>query len=597
MKIMQRLSLLAVAALLALSAVGCQQQANPALEQQRFDAFIEQEFIRAMESDYLTAHTYLQNPENFGVNRNNITVQLGARPDETPSEAAQQAEQAAARTFSSFNRNILTETQRDTYDTYAYQVALNEKLSNEKFDYYASYFESISGLQFQLPVLFADWQVRHEQDAQDLITLLNDTKPYVDSVLAYTKKQEELGLLAVDTDSVIKSCEKLLQAGENSAILAAMHSQLETLELPAETIQSYQQQVTQAFTQSFLPAFTAIQTAMEEFAQNGKNHTQGLAGLPNGKEYYALLLQKNSGSTRSVQEVKTAMENALRTHLSNVMTLAMTNPNVAQSLLSDNKEQTNYTSYTAMLDDLKSNISAQSPAINGLNYHITDMNPEIAPDSGISAYFVVPTLDGDGTQQLRVNPSINQMQALSTFSTVAHEGYPGHMYQYAYLYANGANNFMKTLAGNSAYVEGYAVYAQYEAMNYLKDLDTTFLQMYRENELATYCAIILADIGIHDEGWSLTEFQRFFEQMGFSLDETGLQQQYTQLQANPAAFIPYYVGYHTIADIKEQAQSTLGSTFDETAFHAALLQAGPAPFTVVQRSIDRYIEQARSERV
>ena len=54
--------------------------------------------------------------------------------------------------------------------------------------------------------------------------------------------------------------------------------------------------------------------------------------------------------------------------------------------------------------------------------------------------------------------------------------------------------------------------------------------------------IILADIGIHYDGWSVEEFKEFMESKGFSLDDASIQTQYAQLQANPAAFEPYYVG-------------------------------------------------------
>ena len=156
---------------------------------------------------------------------------------------------------------------------------------------------------------------------------------------------------------------------------------------------------------------------------------------------------------------------------------------------------------------------------------------------------------------------------------------------------NVESNYIKALSNISAYTEGYAVYAQYEALSYLDEVDQTLLEAYKENELATYCMIILADIGIHYDGWSVEEFKEFMESKGFSLDDESIRTQYAQLQANPAAFEPYYVGYHEIINMKEDAQQALGSRFHEKEFHTALLESGIAPFQVVQQHIDAYVEK------
>ena len=141
-------------------------------------------------------------------------------------------------------------------------------------------------------------------------------------------------------------------------------------------------------------------------------------------------------------------------------------------------------------------------------------------------------------------------------------------------YENVESNYIKALSNINAYTEGYAVYAQYEALSYLDGVDQTLLEAYKENELATYCMIILADIGIHYDGWSVEEFKEFMEAKG-----------------NPAAFEPYYVGYHEIISMKEDAQQALGSRFNEKEFHTALLESGTAPFQVVQHHIDAYVEK------
>ncbi len=587
-----------LAGLLVFSAAGCQPQEaqpqtqsdEPTAEQERFDAFIEKEFVDTMESDYTTAHVYLQDPEAFGVDPDQISVSLGTRMDEESQEEAMASFTATCEEFRTFDRDELSVEQQDVYDIFDYQVSLSEALSDAKFDYYAPLFESISGLHYQLPTLFADWQLRNEEDVQDLITLMSDVRPYVDSALEYTRTQEEQGLLMLDLDSVISYCEGIVESGEDSAVLQAMNDCIAALELGEEKTAQYQQQLADAFAESFLPAYADILDTMRDLQANGDNNEQGLAQFEHGKEYYALLLQQSVGSNKTPEEIKTMMEEAFNEHLQQLQLFAMAYPEETQQVLEQDLPKTGYTSYDEILQDLQSHIFDDFPQVEDLRYQIEDVNEEIASDSGVAAYFNVPSLDGDTVKQLRVNPNNAGVDSIDTYATVAHEGFPGHMYQYAYMYENVDSNFIKALANVGAYTEGFAVYAQYESLKYLDGISQEVLDVYREYELLTYCLVIAADIGIHYEGWSLDEFENYFTEMGLSIGSGDAL--YAQLQANPAVFETYYVGYHEIMDLREKAEDALGENFDAKAFNEALLESGTAPFNVVERHIDAYIENA-----
>ena len=588
----RRVSALACTTALVFSLLGCQSK-DPAQEQAAFDEFMEQMFVDAMESDYTTAHVYLQDPSAYGIDADAIEVNLGSRFDEASMQAAEDAFMETYAEFQQFDRELLSEEQQDVYDIYAFEADLTEQLYDDKFDYYPQLFESMSGLQFQLPSLFSDWEIRSEDDVKDLILLLNDVKPYVDSALDYTRTQEEKGLLMVDARSVMDYCEGILNSGTDSSILSAMQEQVAALDLSEEATRSYQQQLADAFSGSFLPAYQDIYDTMAEFRDSENNNTLGLAAFPNGKEYYALLLQQSIGSNQSVEDVQAMMDSAFEDHLTELQAIMFTDMEGVEPLVNGEElPSTGYTSYDAILQAVSARMSEDFPEVSNLNYHIEDMNEEIASD-GIAAYFNIPSLDGDSIKQMRVNPDGADPGSLSTYLTVSHEGFPGHMYQYAYLYENVDSNYVKTLANVSAYVEGYAVYAEYESLHYLDTLNESLIAAYRENELASYCLYIQADIGIHYEGWDVSETQDYFNETGIVLSDADAQLVYDQLQANTAAFQPYYVGYHEFAALREKAEEALGDRFENKAFNEAILESGIAPFSVVERHVDAYIAAAQ----
>lgn len=593
----KKLTALLLSSVLLLSSFGCQ-RINQEEEQKKFNDFLNNEFIETMESDYTTSHVYLNKPENFGISKENIEVNLGTRMDMQEQKEEEKKAKETYEQFKKFKRNALTDTQQDIYDSIERSATLNEQLSDDKFDYYASVFESMSGLHYQLPTLFADWELRNEQDVKDLILLLEDVDDYVNSALEYTKKQEELGLLMLDLDSIMNYCKTIVEKGENSSILTSLYTSIEALHLSDKKTNEYKKQVKTTFVNSFLHAYQEILDTMNTFKKEGVKNAKSLSAFENGKEYYELLLQQSIGSDKTPKQVKKMMEDAFYDHIANmqniVIELSKSNDEELQKALSSNTfPETSYTSYEQILEDIKKDMFQDFPEVKNLKYNIKDINEEIASDSGVAAYFNIPSLDGNSIKQLRVNPKSSDIKSLSTYSTVSHEGFPGHMYQYAYLYENIDNNFAKTLINENAYVEGYAVYAQYESFKYLDNMNQQILELFKENELASYCLIIAADIGIHYEGWDLNKFMDYMNEFGFALSKEDAAPLYNQLWANPTAFQPYYVGYEEIKDLKEHAQDKLGDKFIEKDFNTALLESGIAPFSVVEKHIDSYIKNTK----
>ncbi|MFR8033462.1 MAG: DUF885 domain-containing protein [Lachnospiraceae bacterium] len=574
------------AGIAAVTLMGCRKAET---EQSDFDHFLQQEFVSAMESDYTTLHVYLQDPKAHGIDMDQVEIGLGMRPDPEGLEAQKKDVRDSYEELKRFNRNLLTEEQKDIYDSYEWQLGLEQEAADEVYDYYPSLFGSMTGIHYQIPTLLADWEIRTEEDVQNLITVVEDVKPYVETALEYTKIQEEKGLLMLDLDSVIQYCTSILDKGEDSAVLQSMDAAIGQAGLDEKTAGQYREMLRSAFLESVLPAYEEIRDTMVQF-QSGNNQEEGLANLEHGKDYYEILFKQSIGSDRSVEDIKAMMEEELQEHALRLSEIVNENPSLAEAA---SMPETGFEDYYEILDHIKERMSADFPEVGQLDYNIETISEEIASDSGVTAYFNIPPLDGDSEKQLRVNPKTNDIASLNTYQTVAHEGFPGHMYQYAYMYENLNTPFQKAILNNPAYTEGYATYAQYEAGRYLDGIDADWLQLYQENDLMTNCLVILMDIGIHYEGWSMEDMGSFLDDFGLGTDEESLEGMYRQLQANPCAFEPYYVGYFEIENLKEQAQESLGERFDQKKFHEAILKGGNVSFPVVEKNVTAYIEANR----
>lgn len=589
MKHIKKFILLSISFLLIFSISGCQPETKTNSEsiQKSFDEFINQDFIDTMEDNYLNTHVFLEKPEDFGVDLSKLKVIIDTPLTDNYYKEINKEIQATKKKFDKFNRDELTSIQKDTYDIAKYLLDISVDSSDEKYQYLNCYFKSVSGIHTQLPTIFADLTLRNENDVINLIKLINSVKPYVDSLLEYTKKQSELKTLMIDFDNVIEYCQNIKDTGQNSSTLSSMITNIEALNLGSEKNNQYFQELKEAFNSSFLVTYDNIITTMNSL-KNSDNNTQGLAHLKNGKEFYEILFRSALGTNKSIKEIKSEITTMASSTMKEISKIATQNPDLYNNYYK-NPPTTAYNDFDSIMSYLNEAIKKDFPAIGDLNYQIKPLSKDLA-NSSIAAYFNLPALDASTPKQIRVNTLNDDLKvnSLETFSTVAHEGLPGHMYQTAYSYENLPNNWRKVIPDFSGYTEGYANYVENYSLKYLKDIDEQIISLHQNLSIYSQCLYALMDIGTHYEGWTLDETSKFIENMGLNPDIA--ESVYKQLQNNPTAYLSYYAGYVQFANLRTKAQNALKDKFKDIDFHTAILKSGAAPFAVVEKNVDAYIK-------
>lgn len=578
-----------LSAVMAFSFTGCSKK-DSGEEQKKFDEFMKQEFVESMEQSYPNTHIILENPKDYRVDTSKTKVQIDKELNETTMKENKELNEKSAKAFKEFDRDTLSDEQKETYDIYSYMLDYTTEMNDSKFDYMSMPLESMTGMHTQLPTLFSDWTLRNEQDVKDVITLMKSVRPYMDSILAYTKKQEEKGTLMLDIKSVKEYCEKVVKEDVNSSVLTGLNESIDNLKLGDDKTKQYKAELKKAFQEYFLPAYSDIIKTMKEL-DSSKNNTLGLSHMKNGKEYYELLFKQATGTDKSIEDIKKELNSMSRSSLLAVQSVISKNKNLYDEYV-NGKIKTKYKDFESMLKDLDKDIKDDFPSVGTLNYRIRPIGEDLA-SGGVAAYFNIPALDGTTPKQIRVNmleDALN-VQSLETFSTVAHEGIPGHMYQIAYAYKNVKDPWRNSMASFLGYTEGYATYTELYALKYLDGVSADAVKLQQNMVVYQDCLIALADIGIHYEGWTKEDLSNFLEENGLGVSDVS--DFYNQLQANPTAFLSYYVGYVQIANLKKDAQEELKDKFNDRDFHEAILKSGAAPFHVVEENVKDYIESAK----
>ncbi len=306
--------------------------------------------------------------------------------------------------------------------------------------------------------------------------------------------------------------------------------------------------------------------------------TTGLVHKKDGAKYYEHLLKQNTGLDMSVKEIKSLLQKKLQSQILEVFSYD-------EALINKLYEDDFYPDFDdgkALLDFLEVEIKADFPEIDAVNYDINTVDPSMA-ESASPAYYFTPFVDYDSSmkQHIFINGAYNN----ALYTTFAHEGFPGHMYQFNYNLKTSAHPIRNilTVSGNA---EGWANYVETYAIKYISD--ENFMELYAMNQELTQIITVLIDIGIHYDGWTLEEMKDYLVDMGFasaSATAADFSEMYVYIAAHPAVYPMYYVSSIKINMLKEEAKASWDN-YSDYLFHEKLLEIGSARFDVVEQYLD-----------
>lgn len=568
---------------------GCQKRT-----QADFDAFVHDDFVSTMEGDWLTAHNYLENPENYGVDISNAEISYGeVVSDEAFAQSIEDLKETR-KTFDQIDRKWLTDAQKDTYDVMSYILATSEMYAKEEFRKFDFTFATFSGGALQIPTMLADMQLRNENDVQAIITLLSITQESIDSWLEVLNAQVDDGTLMIDCDSVIDTAKQYADAGEEGSTLKSILENIsEVAGLSDEDIQTYQTQAKEAYVTSFVPAYEDIVQTVTNL-KDVKQVEGGLASVEDGKAYYEVLVRDALGSSKSVEDIRQMLISQYNKQIEKIRDLVSDESNTeAVNQWMSGEDKSGYNDYKQPLQDLSQAIKADFPEITDVDYVIQSL-PEDMENGTVAAYYNIPALDNTWPQTIFVNSMADSLdiESLDTFTTLAHEGFPGHMYATNYIYHQpDISDWVKTIGSNIGFTEGYAAYVELFALKYLDHVDDVTIEMQQSMTILQDTFLALMDIGVHYEGWSKDEMAQAMDDYG--MDSSYADYYYNMIRANPTSLLSYYAGRAEILELKEKAQLALGDRFSDMEFHKALLKSGNTIFDVVERNVEDYIASAK----
>lgn len=485
-------------------------------------------------------------------------------------------------------RNVLSSLQEFDPGTLSSENALTFKIldtylknASTGTDYllYQEPLGSVSGIHTQLPVLLSEYSFYDTQDVETYLALLKETPSYFDSVIRFEQKKAASGLFMPDyqADSVLDTCQSFIDMGKENYLVSTFNERIASLDLlPENKKDSFQKENMKLVTEEIYPAYQNLITAIKSLKGKGMNE-QGLSHFPYGKKYYEYLVRQTTGCNESISRLRLMTRAQILEDLSAMQKVLF--PADAALTQASVLEQT---SPDSMLDDLRSKITDTFPKIPDVDFQVKYV-PESMQDYLSPAFYMIPAIDNLTENVIYINNG-QTASGLNLYTTLAHEGYPGHLYQTVYFSASEPDP-IRSILDFGGYVEGWATYAEMMSY-YLAPLPKTEASLLQKNSSVILGLYALADMGIHYDGWSVTDTVRFFSDYGIN-DPNAVQSVYKLIIGSPANYLKYYIGYLKFYELKKEMADAMGNQFSQKEFHRAVLDVGPAPFEIVYDEVEK----------
>lgn len=485
-------------------------------------------------------------------------------------------------------RNVLSSLQEFDPDTLSSENALTFKIldtylknASTGTDYllYQEPLGPVSGIHTQLPVLLSEYSFYDTQDVETYLALLKETPSYFDSVIRFEQKKAASGLFMPDyqADSVLDTCQSFIDMGKENYLVSTFNERIASLDLLHRNKKdSFQKENMKLVTEEIYPAYQNLITAIKSLKGKGMNE-QGLSHFPYGKKYYEYLVRQTTGCNESISRLRLMTRAQILEDLSAMQKILF--PADAALTKASVLEQT---SPDSMLDDLRSKITDTFPKIPDVDFQVKYV-PESMQDYLSPAFYMIPAIDNLTENVIYINNG-QTTSGLNLYTTLAHEGYPGHLYQTVYFSASEPDP-IRSILDFGGYVEGWATYAEMMSY-YLAPLPKTEASLLQKNSSVILGLYALADMGIHYDGWSVTDTVRFFSDYGIN-DPNAVQSVYKLIIGSPANYLKYYIGYLKFYELKKEMADALGNQFSQKEFHRAVLDVGPAPFKIVYDEVEK----------
>ena len=568
---------------------GCEQASTQtSLKQKKFDRFLNSCFREYAAENTVTLHFKLSNPSAYGI-KAPVSPTYGDLSSDALKKNCSRSKELLQKLYT-FPTSSLTKKQKLTWQIF--QDYLNESIMNEKYILYSSPLGT-NGLQSEIPVTLSEYRLDNEKDIKDYLSLVNQVPELFTQILDFEQERRNAGLISpsfVISDTIDQINQFLNASEENNPLIQSFEDRLTDVEsLSKDQKASYIANNRLLVTDKVLPAYKSLKTSLQAYTNDSKNTSskERLCEYKNGQDYYKFLLMSNVGTDFSPEDCITILESQLKNTVKDISSLTAKNKDLyteylsAVPALSAPKE---------IMNTLKNDSLVEFPEIKNISCQLKNV-PDALSGTSACAFYLVPPIDSTKDNIIYINKS--RVDSNELFSTLAYEGYPGHLYQTNYFLTTNPSP-LRTFLHCAGYDEGWGTYAQLYSYNFIEfknvDEQTTkqLRQLYRDNDLLSLSLSSLSDLYVNYKNYDENALANYLQTYG--IDKDSAQNLYRYVIENPTTYLSYSIGCYELDQLKQTMSDSLGKAFKISDFHEAVLNVGSCNFSILRQEIEKETE-------
>ncbi len=564
----------------SLMLVGCEQKASKGSEE--FSLFADELVPELVGNESMDINFLFNDPAASGIDVEEYKLDYTTQEEY---EDSIEESKAILEELKTFDYDALNEDQQLTHDVLEETLAL----SVEREDMYflsTNYLDVNNGVPQNLSLHLYFYNIHTQLDLDSFIAILQSTPSVFKEYVAFeqVRQEEGFGLSKTYMNDVMEQIQTFID-GNHDYVIEGANAQIDALTfLDDAQKQEAKQAVLMAYQDNFIPAYHTLLEDLKNIEIKTEDENASLADYEGGKDYYALKIKEYTGF-EDVEEYRTYLEEVKNEAIDELIALIMENPDI------DLEQDLTAVPYTT-IQDINELISFfqttveendEYPLLDSLEFNMVELPESLREIIQASAmYFLSPIDQVDAQERLVLNGTFSP----SDYGTVAHEGYPGHMYQHNYAKQAG-HHPIRLLLANLGYSETWATYVAHD-MNRYSD-EPVMAKLVEINDLLTYAYILELDLNIHYDNATKEEVLTTFENE-FGLTGDDAEEQYHQLLENPGVFIPYYGYYYRFLDLQEDVIEMLGDEYDAKEFHTLILDLGGLSYPLLEERVQEALQ-------
>ena len=408
---------------------------------------------------------------------------------------------------------------------------------------------------------------------------------YMGQILAYEQKRAELGFFMTEKalDAILEDCKAILDTGDSSFLYVTFNEAIDKLtDLTPDQAKTYKDRNASLLQHEYLDSYKLLYDGLKALRKKCRSYDTAATYTDVQKRFFEYSMQDAACNSLTVEETLEMLKDEMNYLLYDIVDIETNNPNI----LDQEKNLPNGVSSgdtQTDLDYLKSLISSFLPALPEHKLNLTDV-PEELQDQFAPAAYVIPALDDWMDNTIYINTS---MEDPTLLLTLAHEGYPGHLYQYVYQRSLNNVGLMQRATNFSGYAEGWAQFAEFLVTEYQTQYDKDYVRyQFEYGILANSVLPAIISILVNYYGYSQDALQNYLTSIGLN-GETIAPVYYETVIDQPYYFFDYAIGYSQLAQLYRDELSDLGGSFQMSEFLKTYLDLGPGSFDLIKQQMDR----------